>query len=220
MELPQTLHAQLYLLAYDRQRRCFRFDHRDSRFAKWRFGYALRAAMLTDLYLGGCIEDREGMAYPSNAPSPADPVLNGVLKNVSGQDWKQLIARGGSVATRVVRAQLEASGWIQDNQRKRFGMFTSGDIRIYDEDTVSFLAERVTEGLRNFLHDRRADPRPLALGMIAVQAQLTPVCSFVENRSQRERLRELTFVAIEPIAVLHQAIQDRMADERASAAWS
>ena len=52
MELPQTLHAQLYLLAYDSKRHQFRFD-------RWElFGFALRAAMLTDLYLTGYLEDR------------------------------------------------------------------------------------------------------------------------------------------------------------------
>jgi hypothetical protein len=41
VELPQTLHGQLFLLAYDR---C-------------RFGLALRTAMLTDLYLTGHLAD-------------------------------------------------------------------------------------------------------------------------------------------------------------------
>jgi hypothetical protein len=47
VELPQTLHGQLFLLAYDRCRR--RLDGND----RWRFGLALRTAMLTDLYLTG-----------------------------------------------------------------------------------------------------------------------------------------------------------------------
>jgi hypothetical protein len=45
LELPQMLHAQLFLLAYDRFRG--RLDGND----RWRFGLALRTAMLTDLYL-------------------------------------------------------------------------------------------------------------------------------------------------------------------------
>jgi hypothetical protein len=43
-ELPQTLHGQLFLLAYDRYRG--RLDGNDG----WRFGLALRTAMLSDLY--------------------------------------------------------------------------------------------------------------------------------------------------------------------------
>ena len=44
MNLPQTLHGQLFLLAYDRRRQTFDGEKR------WCFGLALRAAMLSDLY--------------------------------------------------------------------------------------------------------------------------------------------------------------------------
>lgn len=53
MDLPQTLHGQLYVLAFDRDRHRFDGDN------LWLFGFALRAAMLTDLYLNGYIETRE-----------------------------------------------------------------------------------------------------------------------------------------------------------------
>ena len=39
MDLPQTLHGQLYLLAYDRNRHRFDFDN------LWLLGFALRAAV-------------------------------------------------------------------------------------------------------------------------------------------------------------------------------
>ena len=48
MELPRTLHAQLYLLAYDREHH--RFGGTSSS-ARWFFEFALRSAMLTELYL-------------------------------------------------------------------------------------------------------------------------------------------------------------------------
>ncbi len=217
MELPKTLPAQLYLLAYDRQRRCFRFDRDNSRYARWRFGYAVRAAMLADLYLSGCIEDRGGKAYRSNAPRHDDPVLNDAVKNVAGQNWMELIGRGGSVATRVVREQLEGSGWIDTKQRRRFGIFPAAGIEIYDGDAVDNLADRVVEGLRNILDDLHADPRPLALGLIAVQAQLAPVYSFIEERQHRDRLHELTLLTIEPILGLHQAIVGRLEGEGSGA---
>jgi hypothetical protein len=49
VDLPQTLHARLYLLAWDPQHHRFRFDRDKRRDNGWRFGFALRAAMLTDL---------------------------------------------------------------------------------------------------------------------------------------------------------------------------
>jgi hypothetical protein len=57
MGLPQTLHGQLYLLAFDRERR--RFDGDNVPF----FGFALRAAMLTDLDLTGYLEDKGGKPH-------------------------------------------------------------------------------------------------------------------------------------------------------------
>jgi hypothetical protein len=56
MDLPQTLHAQLYLLAYDRKRHRFDFDHLSL------LGFALGATMLTDLFLTGHLQDLEGNA--------------------------------------------------------------------------------------------------------------------------------------------------------------
>ena len=87
MALPQTLHGQLFLLAYDRGRRTFDGDKR------WCFGLALRAAMLSDLYLTGHLEDREneeGTRYPAGVTRPDDPVLRAVFGGIgddSGNGW-------------------------------------------------------------------------------------------------------------------------------------
>ena len=72
MDLPQTLHGQLYLLAYDRNRHRFDFDNR------WLLGLALCAAMLTDLFLTGHLQDAEGKACHASRARPGDPVLRGV----------------------------------------------------------------------------------------------------------------------------------------------
>jgi hypothetical protein len=65
VNLPRTLHSQLFLLAYDRRHQTFDGDRR------WCFGFALRAAMLSDLYLAGHLEDEndEGHALPRRLAS-------------------------------------------------------------------------------------------------------------------------------------------------------
>jgi hypothetical protein len=50
MDLPRTLHGQLYLLAYDRKLRRFEYGSGGSRKNQWRLELALRSAILTDLY--------------------------------------------------------------------------------------------------------------------------------------------------------------------------
>lgn len=76
MDLPQTLHGQLYLLAYDRKR------HRFDVYSGELFGFALRAAMLTDLYLTGHLEDKGGTPYPSSVARPGDPVLRAAFDQI------------------------------------------------------------------------------------------------------------------------------------------
>ena len=48
------------------------------------------------------------------------------------------------------------------------------------------LAARVTEALRNILDDRPADPRSLAIGLIAVQALMPAVTDFIADKSDRD----------------------------------
>jgi hypothetical protein len=215
VELPQTLHAQLYLLAYDRTRRRFQFARDNSRDTRGFFRFALRAAILTDLYLTGHVKDNEGKAYPTNTPGHDDPVLNEALKDVGGKDWVELITYGGHHACQVVRAQLEATGWVQGSRRRMLGLVPTERVGLYDEGMVSGFADRVTDALCSALDDRPADPRVLALGLLAVQAQMPVVFGFIENTQQRHKLREMTFAAIEPILGLHQVIQNRFEDGRA-----
>jgi hypothetical protein len=57
------------------------------------------------------------------------------------------------------------------------GIIPTARVGLYDEDMVSGLADRVIEALRNAIDDRPADPRPLAVGLLAVQAQLPVISS-------------------------------------------
>ena len=204
MNLPQTLHGQLYLLAYDRKRHRFDGDNLPL------FGLALRAAMLTDLHLTGYIEDKDGKAHRLTATAPDDPVLRTVCVQIGsvfsgGRDWARLIAEDEEQASAVVRDQLKAIGIIP---AARFGLS--------DEDTVSGLADQVTEALRNAIDGREADPRPLAVGLLGVLGQMPTVFSLKESAQHREQIRELIFAAIAPIVGLQQAIEAHCEDLRAS----
>src|SRR4051812_7221508 len=80
---------------------------------------------------------------------------------------------------------------------------------VYDDGVVGALAHRVTDTLRNVLDDRTVEPRPLAVGLIAVQAQVAAVSDFTGHAHDRERLREMPLAAIEPIFGLQQVIHNR-----------
>ena len=89
-----------------------------------------------------------------------------------------------------------------------------------DADMVRGLADRVIEALRNAIDDRPADPRLLAVGLLAVQARMSVVDSVLSNGSFRAQLRQTTLAAIEPISGLHQAIEhyyeERLKEQRKS----
>lgn len=100
MDPPQTLHGQLYLLAYDRtcnERRIV---------DKALFRFALRAAMLTDLHLAGHLRDEDGQAVGNTAPS--DPLLLAVYEKAPSA-WTRLIADDDNVTSDVVTSTSTSS---------------------------------------------------------------------------------------------------------------
>lgn len=212
MDLPQTLHGQLYLLAYDWKRHRFDGDN------LWLFGFALRAAMLTDLYLTGRLEDRGGKPYPSSVGCPDDPVLSAAFDQIGAtgrRDWAQLIALNEKKAPQVVRDQLEATGWLRVRRRRMLAIIpTARVVGLYGEDMVRGLADQVTAALRTAILGQSAAPRLLALGLLGVLGQMPTVLSFKETSRHRQELRALTFAAPAPIVGLHQAIELHHEDMR------
>lgn len=212
MELPRTLHGQLYLLAYDSKQRRFEFDFDETWKTGWRFGFALQSAMLTDLYLSGFIEDLDGRAHRVNSAGHLDPVLDAALTKAPGRRWSEVITNDGRGARVIVRDQLEAAGWINGRERRTFGILPRSRQAVYDVDLIGLLAIRVREALENILDDLPADPRSLAVGLIAVQTQMPAVLGFIRNARHRDALREMTFATIAPILGLYEAIQNRFAN--------
>jgi hypothetical protein len=209
-DLPQTLHGQLYLLAYDHQRR--RFDIYDHSL----FGLALRGAMLTDLYLTGYLADKAGKPHRLNSAGPDDPVLHAAVERVgtsTRKDWAELIAEEPKRAAQVVRDQLQATGWLRVQRRPILGVIPAR-LTPYDDDMVRGLSDRVTDALHNAINGVQAEPRPLAVGMLGVLGQMPTVLSFKESSRYRQELRELTLAAIEPVLGLHQAVNTFLEDRR------
>ena len=204
MDLPQTLHGQLYLLAYDRKRHRFDFNN------LWLLGFALRAAMLTDLFLTGHLQDTEGKACPARGARPGDPVLRAVFDTIgvnAPKSWAWLIAANEEHAPPLVRDQLKGNGWLCAQRRRTLGIIPTGRLGLYDEDMVGGLADRVAQALRNAIAGRPADPRPLALGLLGVLGEMPTVLHIDEHAQHRREVRELTFAAIAPLMGLDEAVE-------------
>jgi Golgi phosphoprotein 3 (GPP34) len=199
--LPDTLHGQLYLLCIDRRRG--RFD--DCRSAL--LGMALRAAMLTDLYLSGHVHDLHGMPSECGIAPPKDPVLKAMIDELERcrySSWARAISPEPDQTIRTVRYQLEAEGRI--SVRRTIPGITAARVSLHDEALVESLADRVTHAVHNAIAGLPADPLPLAVGLLGILGQQPRVFSFGEAAQCRGQLLDLIGATIEPILGLREAI--------------
>lgn len=201
MDLPQPLHAQLYLLSYDRVRHRFCCGDDDPL-----LGFALRAAMLTDLYLSDELQDRGGRAYATTAVGPADPLLGRAFRDARGRSWDHLIADDSRNTACLVRRHLSGAGWLCVQQYRRLGVIPTTRVVLYDEDMVSGLAGRVDRALLNAIGGLAAEPRPLAIGLIGILGQIPTISCLLDSAHHRAELRELILATIEPILGLHRVV--------------
>lgn len=202
-EWPQTLHAQLFLLAYDRCRG--RLDGKD----RWRFGLALRTAMLTDLFLSGHLTDEDDRPRPVGVTRPWDPVLRAALDDIGDnepKDWMNAVARDQRNVPALVRSQLEADGWLWVQRRRALGIIPSARLRLHDEDLVRGLAAQVVTALRDAIAGRPAEERPLAVGLIGALGQLPTVFGFDEASRHYSELEGLVDRGVPPITGMRRVI--------------
>jgi hypothetical protein len=198
--LPRTLHGRLYLLSYDRE--LHQFDDHDLLFT-----FALRAAMLTDLYLTGYLTDEGDWAYVSDAARPDDPIGCGVRSDQGRR------AHGlGRVDHH--RRMGGAGRGSRPAQRRRLAHASTGSRhhprlsrRALRRRPGAWPGDQVAEALRNAIDGRPAEPRLLAVGLLGVLGQMPTILSFKECAQHRQRLREMTLATTPPILALHKAIQ-------------
>jgi Golgi phosphoprotein 3 GPP34 len=203
VELPQTLHGQLFLLAYDRCR-C-RLDGDD----RWRFGLALRTAMLTDLYLTGHLTDEKGVPRRIGVTRPGDPLLRTVLDEWGDNEpmsWIQAVSRDQRRVPGIVRSQLEAAGWLWVQRARVLGVIPSARLRLHDVDLVSGLADEVRAALHNAIGGRPAEERSLAVGLLGALGELPTVFGFDEASRHYRELEDLVDRGIPPITGMRQVI--------------
>jgi hypothetical protein len=211
--VPSTLHGRLFLLAFDPKRG--RFDGHEPTL----FGFALRAAMLSDLYLRGYLVERDGRAVPAKAASPGDPVLRAAFAQVGVHNratWAQLVTGNAHEAISVVREQLLAQGWLRSGRHKVLAVPTAS-LEPHDESRVGALVEDVSRAVRNAIVGFSAEPWSLAGGLLAVLAGL-PCMADVIDDGDLDRLQEVTRDAVAPICGLAEAIQLHHDDVRAQPA--
>lgn len=184
-EVPETLPAQLYLLAYDLRK------HRLVR--RLQFPYLLRAAALTDLLLSGRITDESGkpQAVPHARPVH-DPVLAHLLQQIAEsrpRSWQHWIRKDAKATTKAVRDELEAGRWIKVELRRPFLIFSQTIIHVRDTRVVKRLAAKVSTALSAPLS--RVGEHEAALVVLAAVADLKTVLPRERRRAHKARIAAL-----------------------------
>lgn len=207
--LPTSLHSRLYLLARDRRR------HRLDRQRLWLFGFSLRAAMLTDLYLRGYLQDDEGKATLTGGARPGDPLLRTVLTTVEVNEpktWEWLIVTGQDLAPAFVGHQLTEHRWLRREPYRKLGMFPATRWRLGDECMVAGLHAGVDQAVADALAGRPSDRQLLALGLIGILGEIGAALGDSARATQATQLLSLTEGAIAPIKALRAAVESAYAE--------
>ncbi|WP_168214772.1 GOLPH3/VPS74 family protein [Mycolicibacterium sp. ELW1] len=202
--VPSTLHGQLFLLAFDA--RSGRFGGFDPQL----FGFALRAAMLTDLHLRGFLVERAGKPVPARAASPDDPILRAEFAQVGVHNratWAQLVVGNQHEVITAVQEQLVNEGWLRTRQRPGLPVSDAG-LEPFDQCRVRGLADAARGALSNALDGLPAEPRPLACGLLAAAAELPVMGEFSADVRGWVRLDGVAAGDLVPVSGLIEAIRD------------
>jgi Golgi phosphoprotein 3 (GPP34) len=206
MNLPRTLPARLYLLAYrpERGRMTQSGD----------LGLMLRAAALTDLLQRGLLRDDRGAAVPGD-PKPTrleDPLLTAVLERIADsrpRTWEHWVKVDSHTASRTVRERLAEDGTLELEQHRVLGLFPT--LRPVPVDPE--VRERLLAGFSAALTDPlpQVEPWQAALVALADAGRLRHLLSDRQRRGQRARIRELTALTGPVPRALLRAIRARQA---------
>ncbi|MGU3497500.1 GOLPH3/VPS74 family protein [Mycobacterium sp. C31M] len=198
--LPTTLHGQLALLTYDQ--RHHRFDGE----RHYRYGLALRAAMLTDLFISGHLQDRDDRPHPVEVGRVEDAVLQAALDDVRRHgyaDWPSAVVHHSHEwAPEIVHDQLSEIGWLQVELYRKLRLLPDFRVRPADLEAVAALSERTRDALRCAIDNRATDTRLLVVGLLGTLGQLPTVFPHREAKRGHTALYELTYFAPPPIAAL------------------
>jgi hypothetical protein len=202
MNLPRSLPARLYLLAYDVEK--------ERLTARTQLGLVLRAAALADLYLDQRLTDDDGKAAVAAGRPTSDPVLDAVLRQIADdrpRSWRRWVRAGERRIVREVRDQLEKDRLIKVERRR----ILPDRVLLRERREVKRYAGEVKAALRPASH---ADHRTTAALVLAARGELPTVLNRRERREHRRRLEELA----DPVWPVARALEYAVRQKRAAVA--
>jgi len=183
VEVPESLPARMYLLAYDLRKRRMTCGGT-------RLGYVLRAAALTELYLDGRLGEERRRPVPG---TPGDDPY-GVLAQIAAsrpRSWRHWVCKDARALVSTVRDELVRDGWIRVREQRVLGLFPRQEVTVKDPRVVKVLWGGASSALRGrpVAHVNSYDAAAVAL---AAAGELSSVLPASDRRRHRRRIEELT----------------------------
>jgi Golgi phosphoprotein 3 (GPP34) len=183
VELPDSLPARMFLLAYDlnKQRLAVTGDQ---------LGYVLRAAALTELFLDGrLIEDKRRPKPDTPGDDPYGVVAQ--IADSRPRSWQHWVRKDAKAMVRTVRDELAAAGYVRVRRHRRLGLFPHVEVTVKDPRVVKSLCRGALSALRGrpVAHVDGYDAAAVAL---AAAGGLKTVLPRPERRRHKRRIEALT----------------------------
>ncbi|CNE71050.1 Uncharacterised protein [Mycobacterium tuberculosis] len=183
VEVPESLPARMYLLAYDLRKQRMTSG-------RVRLGYVLRAAALTELYLDGRLGEERRRPVPG---TPGDDPYGLVAQIAASRprSWQHWVRKDARAIVGTVRDELVRDGWIRVRARRILGVFPHQEVTVKDPRVVKTLWGGASSALRGrpVAHVNSYDAAAVAL---AAAGELTSVLPGPDRRRHRRRIEELT----------------------------
>lgn len=203
-DLPTSLPAKLYLLAYNLEK--------DRMYPNRRLGRALRAAALTELHADGWLADDHGLVRltggtggtgePRVAPTPrggvgrADPVVAAVYRQIATaaapRTWADWIEVDHRAAVTETRDDLEAARWIRVARGQVLAVIPTTAVALLERPRVREINRAAGRVLRGEVAPADAERDLVPLVALAAAGQVIALVSAGERKAFADRLAELT----------------------------
>lgn len=203
MDLPQSLPAQVFLLAVHPENQ--RLTSTSN------LGKVLRAAALEDLTLRGRLVDSGGKAHVARTDRVGDAVLDVVLEQLAASKprrWHHWVRKDAGRAKGAVRDQLAAGGWIRVEPRRVLGLFPADRIVVRDRMAIRTLRTQVVRAVTGNVPVSQLSPRDTALAALTSFGEMNTVTSNKKRRESRARIAQLLVRSGPAVAGLKKVLSD------------
>ncbi|KPC64701.1 GOLPH3/VPS74 family protein [Streptomyces chattanoogensis] len=180
------LHHRTYLTCYDTAAQAL--------YDRTRSAFLIRAALLTELALGGHLADADGDAVVT-APGPTgDPVLDRTLDDVAThrRSWKAWVRHDRKETLEAVEDHLAMLGVLTVEEKASLGPGGKRRVTVTDPAAVTALQDRLSGVLHASGPVAQVDAADAALVVLAAAGSARSVVSRKDRRDHKDRIEALT----------------------------